>query len=121
VLDQPRFFGWLWEWREIPAKRNGASQNDGRAKAQQNCGSENHDGMVTVAAKSHRQEKDSKQQHSLRQDPKSTSLVSLEVTYQAQIAKWLSMQPDFQFLINPGGNQDLKNSLMIGLRTAITF
>jgi hypothetical protein len=75
--DQPRFFRRLWEWREIPAKRNGASQNDARAKAQQNCASENHDGMVTVAAKSHRQEKDSKQQHSLRQDPKSTSLVKV--------------------------------------------
>jgi porin len=45
----------------------------------------------------------------------------LEVTYQAQITKWLSMQPDLQFVINPGGNQDLKNALVIGLRTAITF
>jgi porin len=27
----------------------------------------------------------------------------LEVTYQAQITKWLSMQPDLQFVINPGG------------------
>ena len=45
----------------------------------------------------------------------------LEVTYQAQITKWLSMQPDLQFVINPGGNQDLKNAVVIGLRTAITF
>lgn len=45
----------------------------------------------------------------------------LEVTYQAQITKWLSMQPDLQFVINPDGNQDLKNALVIGLRTAITF
>jgi porin len=45
----------------------------------------------------------------------------LEVTYQAQIIKWLSMQPDLQFVINPDGNQDLKNALVIGLRTAITF
>ena len=45
----------------------------------------------------------------------------LEVTYQAQITKWLSMQPDLQFVVNPGGNQDLKNALVIGLRTAITF
>jgi porin len=45
----------------------------------------------------------------------------LEVTYQAQITKWLIMQPDLQFVINPGGNQDLKNALVIGLRRAITF
>jgi porin len=45
----------------------------------------------------------------------------LEVTYQAQITKWLSMQPDLQFVVNPGGNQDLKNAFVIGLRVAITF
>ena len=45
----------------------------------------------------------------------------LEVTYQAQITKWLGMQPDLQFVVNPGGNQDLKNAFVIGLRVAITF
>jgi porin len=45
----------------------------------------------------------------------------LEDTYQARITKWLSMQPDLQFSINPGGNRDLKNALATGLRTAITF
>jgi porin len=47
--------------------------------------------------------------------------MNFEVTYQAQITRWLSIQPDLQFVINPGGNQDLKNALVIGLRTAITF
>ena len=85
MLDQPRFFRRLWEWREITAKRNGVSQNNARAKAQQNCASENQYGIVTVAAKSHREEKDSKQQHSLRQDPKSTSLVKV-----CHLLRWFS-------------------------------
>src|SRR6516165_2719507 len=46
---------------------------------------------------------------------------ALEVTYQAQITKWLSVQPDLQVIINPGGNQDLNNALVIGSRVSITF
>jgi porin len=45
----------------------------------------------------------------------------LEATYQAQINKWLSIQPDPQFIINPGGNQDLGNAVVIGGRVSITF
>ena len=47
--------------------------------------------------------------------------MALEVTYQAQITKWLSIQPDLQVIINPDGNQDLNNALVIGGRVSITF
>ena len=47
--------------------------------------------------------------------------MALEVTYQAQITKWLSIQPDLQVIINPGGSQDLNNALVIGGRVSITF
>jgi porin len=47
--------------------------------------------------------------------------MALEVTYQAQITKWLSIQPDLQVILNPGGNQDLHNALVIGSRVSITF
>jgi porin len=47
--------------------------------------------------------------------------MALEVTYQAQITKWLSIQPDLQVIINPGGNQNLDNALVIGGRVSITF
>ena len=49
------------------------------------------------------------------------SEMGLEVTYQAQITKWLSIQPDLQVIINPGGTQDLNNALVIGGRVSITF
>lgn len=45
----------------------------------------------------------------------------LEVTYQAQITPWLVIQPDIQYIINPGGTRDLENAFVIGGRAAITF
>jgi porin len=55
----------------------------------------------------------------------------LEATYQYQVAPWWTLQPDLQYVINPGAalpnpardNQPvaLKNALVIGVRSAITF
>jgi porin len=61
--------------------------------------------------------------------PIRTSEVVLEVTYQAQLAPWWSVQPDFQYVFNPGGgilnpNQPTKrvgDAAILGLRTTITF
>jgi carbohydrate-selective porin OprB len=47
--------------------------------------------------------------------------MALEFTYQAQFTKWLAVQPDIQFIINPGGTQDLNNALVIGARAVMTF
>jgi len=45
----------------------------------------------------------------------------LEFTYQAQITPWLVVQPDLQYIINPGGTADLNNALVIGGRASVTF
>ncbi len=45
----------------------------------------------------------------------------LELTYQCQLTPWLIVQPDLQYIINPGGTQDLGNALVIGARAAVTF
>jgi len=45
----------------------------------------------------------------------------IEFTYQAEITPWLIVQPDLQYIINPGGTSDLGNALVIGGRAAITF
>jgi porin len=47
--------------------------------------------------------------------------MALEFTYQSQVTKWLTLQPDRQFIINPGATKDLNNALVIGARAAITF
>ena len=53
----------------------------------------------------------------------------LEITYQAQIAPWWQIQPDFQYYWMPGGGvpnptdptQRIGNEAIFGLRTNVTF
>lgn len=52
-----------------------------------------------------------------------------EATYQAQATPWLVVQPDIQYVINPGGGitdpddttHKLKNELVVGARAVVTF
>jgi len=53
----------------------------------------------------------------------------IEVTYQAQVTGWWQLQPDFQYVFNPGGGilnpndptQRVGNEAMLGLRSIVTF
>ena len=45
----------------------------------------------------------------------------VEFTYQARITPSLVVQPDLQYIINPGGTTDLNNAFVIGARAALTF
>jgi porin len=53
----------------------------------------------------------------------------LELTYQYQVAPWWQLQPDIQYVFNPGGGianpnaptQRVHNELVLGLRTNIQF
>ena len=45
----------------------------------------------------------------------------LEVSYQCQASPWLTVQPDLQYIINPGATRDDSNALVIGARASITF
>ena len=53
----------------------------------------------------------------------------LEVTYKFQLAPWWQLQPDFQYVFNPGGGlpnpnapaRRLSDAAVFGLRTTITF
>lgn len=53
----------------------------------------------------------------------------IEITYQYQAAPWWQIQPDFQYVINPGGgiqnpndtSQTIGDEAVFGLRTTITF
>ncbi len=61
--------------------------------------------------------------------PIRSSETFLEATYQIQVLPWWQIQPDVQYFINPGAGianpneptQRIKNELVIGLRTNITF
>jgi porin len=53
----------------------------------------------------------------------------IELTYQAQVTPWLQVQPEMQFVVDPGGgtanpdgvSERLHDEAMIGMRTNITF
>jgi len=45
----------------------------------------------------------------------------LEATYQCQVTPWCVVQPDIQYIMNPGGTRDLGNAFVIGGRLAVSF
>jgi len=48
--------------------------------------------------------------------PSTKAETVFELTYRAPIAKWLTVQPNVQYVINPGTDPDLRNALALGLR-----
>jgi hypothetical protein len=38
-----------------------------------------------------------------------------------QVAPWLSIQPHAQYVMQPGGTDDIDNALILGIRTNIAF
>lgn len=45
----------------------------------------------------------------------------IEATYARELTHWLSVQPDVQYVINPGAGPDTRNALVMGLRVSIGF
>jgi len=45
----------------------------------------------------------------------------LEATYQMQVTPCFIVQPDMQYIINPGGATDLQNAFVIGCRASVVF
>ena len=43
---------------------------------------------------------------------------ALELTYLAQFGAWLTVQPDMQYVLHPGGTRQTPNALVLGLRVA---
>jgi porin len=53
--------------------------------------------------------------------PGYTSETLIEVTYAAKVAAWLTLQPDFQYIVNPGATGQTRNAVVIGMRSTLTF
>jgi porin len=52
----------------------------------------------------------------------------IEATYRARLTPWLKVQPDLQYVINPGAGiptpqnpAPLKNALVVGVRLTVNF
>lgn len=46
---------------------------------------------------------------------------AIEIYYSVQLTKWLVISPDFQYVTNPGGDKDVPNATVIGVRVQMTF
>lgn len=44
-----------------------------------------------------------------------------EIDYNLQVAPWVSVRPNLQYIINPGGTGKIPNGFVIGLYTGVTF
>ena len=47
--------------------------------------------------------------------------VVIEVLYKAQLTPWISVTPDLQFVINPGGTEDVDDAVRGGARFELVF
>jgi porin len=45
----------------------------------------------------------------------------LEATYKIQLAPWWTLQPDFQYIFNPGGEEGSHDATIVGLRATVVF
>ena len=52
-------------------------------------------------------------------DP-AASETTLELTYLAQFGSWMTIQPDAQYVVHPGGTSATRNALVLGLRIAVS-
>jgi porin len=48
--------------------------------------------------------------------PRDAYEAAIELTYRAPITSWLTLQPDVQYILNPGADRALDDSLAFGLR-----
>jgi porin len=53
--------------------------------------------------------------------PSTRSEFAIEASYRAVLTRSLSVQPDIQYIINPGGDPGLRDALVFGLRTQFGF
>ena len=53
--------------------------------------------------------------------PVGKSETNVELTYRAPLTDWLTVQPDAQWVINPGADPSLQNAFVVGLRFEIGF
>jgi carbohydrate-selective porin OprB len=61
------------------------------------------------------------QLYALRQVGRYGAETNVEIDYGLQVTGWLNLQPNVQFISNPGGNLDRERVTVIGIKTALTL
>jgi porin len=75
-------------------------------------------GFMFATAWSGDELRDSRADDGIATDPHETAL---ELTYRAQVTDWLAIQPDFQYIINPGLEPDLDDAVVVSVRFEVAF
>ena len=47
--------------------------------------------------------------------------IALEFTHKIMITKWMYMQPDIQYIVQPGGTGNTADAMVIGFQSGLTF
>lgn len=53
--------------------------------------------------------------------PGQTYELILEWTYALAVSRWFTVQPDLQYVINPGGRSSVGNAVVVGLQLSVEF
>ena len=53
--------------------------------------------------------------------PQRSGETVIESNYRMTLTPWLSMAPDFQYVIKPGGSSTVSNAVVLGAQLAVTF
>lgn len=57
----------------------------------------------------------------LRESQGLTWETAIEVTYRVQVTPFLTLQPDFQYVVRPGGDRQAEDAAILGLRGEVVF
>jgi len=47
--------------------------------------------------------------------------IAVEMTYAANLTEWISIQPNLQVILHPGGTTDLSDAVVLGMRASVAF
>jgi len=56
-----------------------------------------------------------------RVSPMDSRETQIELTYEDKLTPWLTVQPDFQYTVNPGADPSLSNAYTAGVRFTVNF
>ena len=80
----------------------------------------NNDTTAVQMAYAKYSDKIKESQQSVGANPQKYEMM-FEFTHKVMITNWMYMQPDLQYIIQPGGAGDIDDALVIGFQFGLTF
>lgn len=80
-----------------------------------------HDGAGLFVGSARNGDKFMKFQEEVELAPVEHTETAVELTYRAEVRPWLFVQPDLQYIMNPGMDPEVKNAFQVGTRIEVVF